>query len=643
MLWLALAGLVAAQSPSRGDRPTVVPMGQTADPKVQAERRKERQMATLDQFEVFHDFRFVDRQPVSGIDFVHGITDDSGKHYLPNHYDHGNGVAVADIDDDGRYDIYLVNQIGSNGMYKNLGGGKFRDVTATSGVALEDRICVAAAFGDIDNDGDPDLFVSTVRFGNVLFENDGSGRFRDITEQAGVGYSGHSSGAVFFDYDRDGLLDLYVTNVGRYTTDERGRGDYYIGLGLTPTGEPDAFGGHLKPERSEASILYRNQGGNRFEDVSQATGLVDTSWSGDASPVDLNRDGWQDLYILNMQGDDHYYENVEGKSFVEKGETLFPKTPWGSMGVKFFDYNNDGLIDLFLSDMHSDMSKTVGETEEKLKADMIWSDDFLQGGVNNVFGNAFYQQNPDGSFDEISDSIGAENFWPWGHSVEDLNADGYEDIFIASSMNYGFRYQSNSLLLNNMGKKFLDSEYILGVEPRREGRAMQPWFDVDCDGADADHKLCAGRTGKYVLLGALGSRSSVLFDLDDDGDIDIVTNDFFSEPLVLISDLAEKKEVNFLKVALRGSESNRDGLGAVVRVVSGGLDLDEGLGRSVRVPVPRAFCRSTSDWATQIQSDASRSPGRPAGPRPSARGSSSTRCWRSPNRTAIPVAERRRL
>ena len=572
VLWLAAAGVIAAQGqtpPAGESRPTYVPMGQKEDPKVQAQRRKDRQMQTLEEFEVFHDFLFQDRQPESGLDFVHGITDDSGKHYRPNHYDHGNGIAVADIDGDGKYDVYLVNQIGANGMFRNLGGGRFQDVTAASGTALQNRVSVAASFGDIDNDGDPDLFVTTVRFGNVLFENDGTGRFRDITEQAGVGYVGHSSGAVFFDYDNDGLLDLFVTNVGSYTTDERGEGGYYVGLGLTESGALDAFGGHLRPERFESSILYRNLGGNRFEDVSEATGLVDTSWSGDASPVDLNRDGWQDLYVLNMQGDDHYYENVEGKRFVEKGASLFPKTPWGSMGVKFFDSNNDGLLDLFLSDMHSDMSQPQEEDQEKQKADVTWSDKFLQDGSNNVFGNAFYRQNADGTFSEISDENGTENYWPWGHSVEDLNADGWDDIFIASSMNYGFKYHPNSVLLNNNGEKFLDSEYILGVEPRRDGRAMQPWFPLACDGVDRTHELCKDKQGKYVLLGALGSRSSALFDLDDDGDVDIVTNEFFAEPMVLISNLSEKKKVNFLKVRLIGTKSNRDGLGAVVKVVAG--------------------------------------------------------------------------
>src|SRR2546427_7459288 len=154
-------------------------------------------------------------------------------------------------------------------------------MTKEAGVALAGRVSVAASFADIDNDGDQDLFVTTVRGGNVLFENDGHGKFRDISKSAGVDYAGHSSGAVFFDYDNDGLLDLYVCNVGRYTTDEKGRGGAYVGLS-------DAFSGHLHHERAENAILYKNMGGNRFKDVTQEVGLGNAGWSGDASVADLN-------------------------------------------------------------------------------------------------------------------------------------------------------------------------------------------------------------------------------------------------------------------------------------------------------------------------------------------------------------------
>ena len=567
---LSLSGTGSGRAQESSTPVRQIRVGQTTDPSADASVRRQAQLATLDQFEIFWDFRFEDRQPQSGIRFVHQITDDSGKLYKPNHYDHGNGVVVADVDGDDLYDIYFVNQLGTNALYKNLGDGKFRDITATAGIALGDRVCATASFADVDNDGDADLYVSSVRFGNTLFENDGSGRFADITDRAGLAYSGHSSAAVFFDYDRDGLPDLFLANVGTYTTEERGRGGYYVGFNLLPNGLPDAFAGHLTPERTETSILYRNLGDGRFEDVSKATGLVDEGWSGDASPVDLNRDGFIDLYVLNMQGDDHYWENVDGKRFVERTKELFPRTPWGTMGVKFFDYNCDGGLDLMLTDMHSDMSQPIGREREKLKSDMQWPDEFLQGGADNIFGNAFFEQTADGKFREVSDAVGAENYWPWGISVDDLNADGWDDVFVAASMNFPFRYGVNTILLNNRGQGFLDSEYLLGVEPRRQERAFKSWFLMECDGVDKNNPRCAGRHGTFDILGALGSRSSVVFDLDDDGDLDIVTNDFNSEPMVLISDLSDRKPIHYLKVKLVGTVSNRDALGSTVTVTAGG-------------------------------------------------------------------------
>jgi len=566
---LALPGLAQGHG-DHGDIPSPTEAGQARivlpplDLNLQMmEVRRFAQLETLWRFQVFHELTFTDRQVESGITFKHEIVDDAGRFYKAVHYDHGNGLAVADVDGDGLYDLYFLTQRGSNQLWKNLGGGHFADITAEAGVALADRISVTGSFADVDNDGDPDLFVTSVRGGNAFFRNDGKGHFTDATAEAGLSYVGHSSGAVFFDYDRDGHLDLFLTNVGRYTTEEQGAGGYWVGL-------RDAFSGHLFPERGEASILYRNLGGGRFADVSGQVGLVDTSWSGDATVADLNEDGFPDLYVLNMQGNDHYYENEGGKRFVEKTSELFPKTPWGAMGVKFFDYDNDGLPDLMITDMHSDMSREVTPGFEKVKSLITWSDsDYLQGGADNLFGNAFYHNLGGGRFEEVSDRIGAENYWPWGFSTGDLNADGFADVFIASSMNFPYRYGVNTLLLNNGGREFLDSEFILGIEPRAKG-PLRPWFEVDCSGVDRARQICQGLAGKQWVWGAAGTRSSAIFDLEGDGDLDIVTNEFGDHPQVLVSDLTDRRPISWLGVRLVGTTSNRDGLGARVRVWAGG-------------------------------------------------------------------------
>jgi hypothetical protein len=524
--------------------------------------RASAQRESLAAAKVFHDFRFIDRFEASGITFVHRAVDDVRKSYRPVHYDHGNGIAAADVDGDGRHDLYFVNQAGGSELWRNLGNGTFRDVTREAGVGMAGCIGVAASFGDADDDGDQDLFVTTVRGGNVLFENDGHGRFRDVTAAAGVSLAAHSSGSLLFDYDNDGRTDIFVCNVGRYTSDEKGPESAFRGL-------PDAFSGHLHPGRTEYPALYRNLGGRRFREVSEAVGLRPRAWCGDAGFADVDGDGWLDLYLLNMQGRDYYYESAAGKRFVDRTAAVFPRTPWGSMGIKFFDLDNDGRLDLFVTDMHSDMSEEIGPERETLKSRMRWPPEFLGDG-GFVFGNAFYRNAGGGRFEEVSDRVGAENYWPWGVSVGDVNADGWDDAFVTSGMGFPFRYGVNSMLLNDGGAGFRDAAFPLGIEPRRGGRTHTAWFDLDCEGEEGKRPECRGQRGAIRVTTTLSSRSSVMLDLEGDGDLDIVTNELHDSPMVLVSDLAQRKPIRWLKVVLEGTSSNRNGLGSIVRVTAGG-------------------------------------------------------------------------
>ncbi len=557
-------------------RSVLNPFGQTETTLQALEQNRKRQIEGATNWTTFHNFTFTDRREASGIRFQQRPVADGAKTYKAVHYDHGTGLAVADVDADGRHDLYFVNQIGSNQLWRNLGGGRFEDITASAGVGLTNKVGVGASFADIDNDGLPDLFVTTVRMGNVLFRNLGGGRFEDITVASGLATPkpAHSSGSVFFDFDRDGRLDLFVCNVGVYTRNEKGRDGSYLG-------RSDAFQGWQFPARDEASVLYRNLGGGKFQDVSKDLGLVHRGWSGDATACDVNEDGFPDLYVLSMSGEDRYYENDGGKRFVEKTATHFPKTPWGAMGVKFFDVNLDGRMDLYVTDMHSDMTgaqiragdQDFSQAFDKQKSDpwcsAEWSPAQQQRAAQCIRGNAFYLNQGQGAFLEVSGKMGAETYWPWGISVADFNADGFEDVFVTAGMGYPLRYAANSLLLNDGGQHFLDAEFVVGLEPRPNQGIEKEFFTLECSGEDARHPLCRERTGSWSVIGTTSSRSSVAMDLDGDGDLDLITNEWSDSPRVLTSNRSEQAALHYVEVHLVGNTSNRDALGATVKVRCG--------------------------------------------------------------------------
>jgi hypothetical protein len=314
--------------------------------------------------------------------------------------------------------------------------------------------------------------------------------------------------------------------------------------------------------------------------VSKEVGLEHREWTGDATFCDLHQTGYPGLYAASMSGKNAYYQNDSGKAFADATSKTFGRTPWGAMGLKFFDFDQDGRQDLFITDMHSDMNtiqlqiSTTNRTEqfEKLKSEAWCSAEWVKNqwpgaSTNFIFGNAFYR-NSNAGFTEVSQTIGAETYWPWGISAGDVNADGFEDVFVTAGMGYPLRYGINSLLLNEGGKRFLQSEFVLGVEPRPQGKVLIDYFTMDCDREDKGHPFCQGQGGKVIVKASTSSRSSLFADLDDDGDLDLVVNNMNDVPLVLKSDLSQKRTIKYLKVRLRGMVSNRDGLGATVKVIT---------------------------------------------------------------------------
>lgn len=498
--------------------------------------------------------------PESGIDFR--MLQPSLEQFKVNLYDHGSGVAIADYDGDGDDDVLFLKQLGTNGLYRNRGDGTFENVTNEAGpLALTDRICVGAAFADYDNDGDQDLYITSTRGGNVLYENQGAGRFIDVTQRAGVGLVAHSQTPAFFDYDNDGYLDLFVTNSARWTSDEYDENlKYYPGAG--------AIWRHVfNREDREFNVLYRNNRDGTFTDVTSEAGLSGKGWSGDVAVFDFDDDGHLDLVVTNMFGTSQLYRNDGRGHFDDVTLQTLGKTSLGAIGSKAFDFNNDGRLDLFITDMHSDMwigfddvhlvepgkkfrsivgPETGPKTDQRsfmLGLERRFREELGLEFDDVLFGNSLFRNEGAGKFTEVSDAAGMETFWPWGIAAGDFNNDGWEDVFIPSGMGYPFFYWPNSLMLNNGDGTFSDRAEKEGCEPPRDGK-MLPERVRDRE---------APRS----------SRCAAVADFDGDGRLEIVVNNFNDRAYYYQNQFPGRHYVAF---RLRGTKSNRDAIGAVVRV-----------------------------------------------------------------------------
>ncbi|HET6880162.1 MAG TPA: CRTAC1 family protein, partial [Pirellulales bacterium] len=506
---------------------------------------------------------FHDMLPESGIDFR--MRQQLAEQFKLNLYDHGSGVAVADYDGDGDDDVLFLNQFGENGLYRNRGDGTFDNVTDQAGpLALADRLCVGAAFADYDNDGDQDLYVTSTRGGNVLLENEGSGRYQDVTERAGVGLVAHSQTPAFFDYDNDGYLDLFVTNTARWTEEDYdNEGRYYPGAGFIWT--------HVfNPEDREYNVLYRNNRDGTFSDVTGESGLAGKGWSGDVAVFDFDGDAAIDVLVTNMFGRSQLYRNDGYGHFDDVTRETLGKTSVGAIGAKAFDYNNDGLLDLFITDMHSDMwigfkdshlvepgrkfdsiagPKLAPDTPQREYMQILEKRFREELGLDFdhvLYGNSLFRNEKAGKFTELSDAAGMETFWPWGIAVGDFDNDRYQDVFIPSGMGLPFFYWPNSLMMNGGDGTFRDRAAQEGIEPPLGGQLIAE----DRPGGNAPRS----------------SRCAATADFDGDGRLDLIVNNFSDRPYYFQNQFPRRHYVAF---RLQGTTSNRDAIGALVKLYRG--------------------------------------------------------------------------
>jgi hypothetical protein len=433
-------------------------------------------------------------------------------------------VALFDYNGDGLLDVFVVNGSSleildnprlprtSSRLFRNNGDGTFSDVTRQTGL-INQGWGMGVAVADFDNDGYPDVFITN--FGaNALFRNNGNGTFANITREAGLEGGNWSTGCAWADYDRDGRLDLYVSryvDFNRATIPAPGTYNYCLYQGV-----PVACGPRGLP--GLADLLYHNEGGGKFREVSAESGVRDTDKAYGFTVVwgDFDNDGWLDAYVANDSMPNYLWRNKGNGTFEEIGmeagcAVSADGRPQSSMGVAVGDYDNDGWLDLLVTNFAEDY-------------DTLY-------------------RNSRGQFDDVSYAagLGTTSYTQlgWGAGFIDFDNDGWRDLFIANGHIYpqadkarNHYFQHNQLFRN-----------------QRDGH-FQPLSDADSGFSEA-----------------WSSRGAAWADMRNDGALGIVVNNIDQAPFLYAP--ARQPVGNWIRVKLTGTKSNRDAIGARVRVATG--------------------------------------------------------------------------
>jgi enediyne biosynthesis protein E4 len=522
----ALSGAAGPGGPVPGQPGQQPGSTKNAAPHIEGDRMQSIPKIVMSKQTESSPFRFAEIAKEAGIDFVHfsGMTDE--KHFPTAN---GSGAAVFDFDNDGLLDIYFATctlmppgtaQKGPNRLYKNLGGNHFKDVTDSSGLGYR-GFCHGIITGDIDNDGDQDVFLCNYG-SNALYLNNGNGTFRDISKAAGIDARNWSSSGAMIDYDNDGFLDIYVSNYGRwnYPEDHHRAGDPEKKIWLYSSPRTIQTVKHL---------FFHNNRNNTFTDVydkvilSQPKPRADGHGFGVVT-ADVNDDGLIDIFVANDMNPNFLFLNRGDGTFDDVSEVSgaafnINGMAQSGMGVDAEDVDGDGLPELFVTNFANEYAT-----------------------LYHNYGKGIFYDNT-AFFGLASDSM---PWVKWGCALADFDDDGWPDIFFVNGhvdnnrreIGQPVDYEEIPLLFHNQfgkgAKRF-----------RLATRDAGPYFDT-----------------KHV------GRGAAFGDIDNDGDIDIVVNHKDAAPALLRNDT--KSGNHWIRFILEGTKSNRDSIGAKVVVTVGG-------------------------------------------------------------------------